>query len=118
MIKAKTNKAGSGHGESPLAGSDIERLAETLKALGNPARLRIVNILSAGERTVSELCAETGLKQSLVSQQLKILRYSNIVRSRKDVPHIYYSLKERNVIGMLDCLSRCGALEPEQSEMK
>ncbi len=112
------NKVDTGGVESPLAGADIERFAETLKALGNPARLRLVNILSTGERTVSELCALTGLKQSLVSQQLRILRYSNIVQCRKEVPHIFYSLKERNVIRMLDCLSRCGALEPEAARKK
>jgi DNA-binding transcriptional ArsR family regulator len=118
MVRTRTQRIEYNSVESPLAGADIERFAETLRALGNPARLRIVNILSAGERTVSELCALSGLKQSLVSQQLRILRYSNIVQSRKEVPHIFYSLKERNVIRMLDCLSRCGALEPEPSRKK
>lgn len=97
----------------PLAGADIERFAEILKALANPARLRIVNILVRGERTVSGLCELSGLKQSLVSQQLKILRLSNIVQSRKEVPHTYYRLKEKNVIRMLTCLSRCGTREIE-----
>jgi DNA-binding transcriptional ArsR family regulator len=95
----------------PLAGGEIERFAEVLKALASPARLRIVNILARGERTVTELCERSGLKQSLVSQQLKILRLNNIVSSRKVVPHTYYSLRERNVIRMLDCLSRCEAAE-------
>jgi DNA-binding transcriptional ArsR family regulator len=95
----------------PLAGSDIDRFAEVLKALASPARLRIVNILARGERTVTELCERSGLKQSLVSQQLKILRLNNIVSSRKEVPHTYYSLKERNVIRMLNCLSRCEGID-------
>ena len=85
----------------------IERYAELLKALANPARLRIVNILAQGERTVTEICDLAGLKQSLVSQQLKILRLNGIVKSRKEVPHIYYSLKEREVISMLNCLNKC-----------
>jgi len=95
----------------PLAGTDIERFADILKALASPARLRIVNILAGGERTVTELCSMSRLKQSLVSQQLKILRLSNIVSSRKAVPHVYYSLKERNVIRMLNCLSRCEGID-------
>jgi DNA-binding transcriptional ArsR family regulator len=95
----------------PFGGADIDRFAEILKALASPARLRIVNILARGERTVTELCERSGLKQSLVSQQLKILRLNNIVSSRKDVPHTYYSLKERNVICMLDCLSRCEGMD-------
>ncbi len=102
----------------PLAGSEIERFAGVLKALASPARLRIVNILAQGESTVTELCERSGLKQSLVSQQLKILRLSNIVSSRKEVPHTYYSLKERNVIGMLNCLSRCESIEGGEPERR
>jgi len=95
----------------PLAHVDIERFADVLKALASPARLRIVNILARGERTVTDLCTLSGLKQSLVSQQLKILRLNKIVSSRKEVPHTYYSLREVNVIRMLDCLSRCEGID-------
>jgi DNA-binding transcriptional ArsR family regulator len=92
-----------------LPEDDIDRFTEILKALANPARLRIVNILAAGERTVSEICELSGLKQSLVSQQLKMLRLNNIVQYRKEVPRFYYSLKDQNVANVLRCLSRCGA---------
>ena len=92
----------------PLPEADIERFTEILKALANPARLRLVYILSRGERTVGELCELSGFKQSLVSQQLKILRLNHIVQYRKQVPHTYYSLKDRNVMSMLHCLGRCG----------
>ena len=95
------------HARGPIAGGDIERFADVLKALASPARLRLVNILARGERTVTDLCDLAGLKQSLVSQQLKILRLSNIVQSRREDSHIYYRLTERNVIHMLDCLNRC-----------
>lgn len=104
----KRNKVGAPSGtRDVLQEGEIERYTELLKALANPARLRIVNILVGGERTVTEICKRSGLKQSLVSQQLKILRLNDIVQCRKEVPHSYYSLKERNVISMLDCLSRC-----------
>ena len=101
--------------QEPLALNEIDRFADVLKALASPARLRIVNILTRGERTVTEICERSGLKQSLVSQQLKILRLNNIVSSRKEVPHIYYSLKERNVIRMLNCLSRCEGIDSVQN---
>ena len=90
-----------------LRDDEIERHAELLKALANPARLRIVNVLAQGERTVTGICELTGLKQSLVSQQLKILRLNGIVQFRKEVPRTYYSLKEQQVISMLNCLSKC-----------
>ena len=98
--------------DGPLARGDVERLAEVLKALANPARLRIVSILAGGERTVSELCEISGLKQSLVSQQLKILRLSDIVEGRREMPHIFYRLSEPNVVGMLGCLCRFEGAAP------
>jgi DNA-binding transcriptional ArsR family regulator len=91
-----------------LPESEIEHYAELLKALASPARLRLVSILTQGEWTVNELCEMSGLKQSLVSQQLKILRLNNIVQRRKEVSRSYYSLKEKNVISMLNCLGKCG----------
>ena len=108
--KQESNKD-EGKSWEPLLEDDIERFTEILKALANPARLRLVNILSGGEYTVNELCELASLKQSLVSQQLKILRLNNIVQYRKQVPHSYYSLKDRNVASMLQCLSRCGDLK-------
>jgi ArsR family transcriptional regulator len=92
----------------PLRESEIDRFSEILKALANPARLKLVNILVGGERTVSELCSMSGLKQSLVSQQLKNLRLNDIVSRRKEFSRVYYSIKEKNVKSMLNCLSRCG----------
>jgi DNA-binding transcriptional ArsR family regulator len=107
-MKKKRDRGTSGKGTPGLLrDGDIEMHAELLKALANPARLRIVNLLVGGEMTVSQICERAGLKQSLVSQQLKMLRLSGIVKCRKDVPHAYYSLKEWNIVDMLGCLSRC-----------
>lgn len=105
-LKRGTRSAAAAGG--PLRESEIERSAEILKALANPARLRLVNLLVGGERTVSELCRLSGLKQSLVSQQLKNLRLNEIVERRKEVSNVYYRLKDINVVTMLNCLNRCG----------
>jgi len=90
-----------------LPNGDLEEFAELLKALASTARLKLVNTLAGGEYTVTELCKLTGLKQSLVSQQLKILRLNNIVASRKEVPHTYYRLNNDHILEMLGCLRRC-----------
>ena len=110
MTDKNENSNGVERSWEPLPEADIERFTEILKALANPARLRLVYILSGGEHTVGELCELSGLKQSLVSGQLKILRLNNIVQYRKQVPHTYYSLKDRSVVSMLHCLGRCGNL--------
>ena len=97
-----------------LSETEIDRYAEMLKVLASPARLRIVNVLSESELTVSDICVHTGLKQSLVSQQLKNLRLNDIVERRKDVPKVYYRLKEKNVIGILKCLGTCGTCQGDR----
>ena len=107
MVKKRNKEKVRAGAKSILRDSEIERHAELLKALANPARLRIVNILAQGERSVTGLCELTGLKQSLVPQQLKILRLNDIVQCHKEVPHTYYSLKEMQVISMLNCLNKC-----------
>jgi ArsR family transcriptional regulator len=104
--KRGRNRASAAGGA--LSEREIERSAEILKALANPARLRLVILLVGGERSVSELCRLSGLKQSLVSQQLKNLRLNEIVERRKEVSNVYYRLKDVDVISMLDCLGRCG----------
>lgn len=91
----------------PLPERQIENCAEILKALSNAGRLKLVNILVTGEYTVTELCERSGLKQSLVSQQLKSLRLNGLVERRKKTPHVIYSLKEKGVIRLLECLNRC-----------
>ncbi len=102
----------------PLSETEIERFADLLKVLASPARLRIVNLLSARELTVSQICEATGMKQSMVSQQLKQLRMSDVVQRRKEVPKVFYSLRERNVINVLNCLNSCGCgkAEPRRNQ--
>ena len=104
----KEEKKGAAVSPGPLREDEIEQSAEILKSLANPARLRLVNILVGGEKTVSQLCELSGLKQSMVSQQLKNLRLNDIVARRKEVSRVYYRIKEKNVITMLNCLGRCG----------
>ena len=108
MARKVGKKDCRGKNAGALQDSELEHYAELLKALANPARLRLVSILTQGEWTVNDLCRLSGLKQSLVSQQLKILRLNNIVQRRKEVSKSYYSLKEKNVISMLNCLGKCG----------
>ena len=108
MSRIKERTKGKAVPPGPLREDEIERSAEILKSLANPARLRLVNILVGGERTVSQLCELSGMKQSMVSQQLKNLRLNGIVERRKEYSRAYYRLKEKNVIIMLNCLGKCG----------
>jgi len=75
--------------------------ADFFKAMAHPARIRMLEILSEGERSVSELIEATGLEGSHVSQQLGVLRRANLVRARKDGTTVIYVLADRRIAKLL-----------------
>jgi DNA-binding transcriptional ArsR family regulator len=80
--------------------------AELFKALAHPARIRILEHLRAGEKTVSELQALLELESSTVSQQLAILRSRSIVEGRKQGTSVYYAVSEPLIFELLDVARR------------
>lgn len=75
--------------------------AELFKALAHPARIRILELLRDGERSVTELQFALGTEGSTVSQQLAILRMKNLVDTRKSGNNIYYRLRDPQVNDLL-----------------
>lgn len=71
------------------------------KALANPARLRIVELLIEGERCVCEILPALHLAQPTVSLHLSALEQGGIIRSRKEGRKVYYSLIEPKVEKMI-----------------
>lgn len=68
--------------------------AEFFKALAHPMRIRILEVLSEGDRNVNELQSILGSEGSAVSQQLAILRNKNIVYGLKEGTTVIYSLRD------------------------
>lgn len=67
-------------------------LSKLLKALSNPFRLEIIEMLSQGEKSVEGIVQTTNLSIANASQHLQVLKNNNIVKSRKDGHYVYYSL--------------------------
>jgi DNA-binding transcriptional ArsR family regulator len=76
--------------------------AEFFRALGHPARLRILELLRPGEMTVSDLQAALEIEASSVSQQLAILRAKHIVDTRRAGTSVYYSVRDPQIFQLLD----------------
>ena len=68
--------------------------AAFFRALAHPVRIRILEILIGGEQNVQELQAALGVEQPVVSQQLAVLRSSNIVAGRKEGASVRYSVRD------------------------
>ncbi len=75
----------------------LEKMVILLKAVAHPGRLQIVNILLNGECQVSEIQKATGIKESYVSQLLSILKYADVLKSRRDGNKTYYSLANDSI---------------------
>jgi rhodanese-related sulfurtransferase len=77
-----------------------EQFARIGKALANPHRLELLDVLAQGERTVEVLAAETGMPLASASQHLQVLRTARLVETRRVGVSIYYRLASE-AIGLL-----------------
>lgn len=84
----------------------IKTLSKILKSIANQRRLEILYFLLEKENNVGELEHKMDLSQSALSQHLSILRKEDIVKTRRQAQTIYYSLKDHNVIKILDLLKQ------------
>jgi len=87
--------------------STAHRRSETLKALGHPIRLRIIDLLNQGEKSVGQIADVLDLKSAIISQQLKILRLSDLVVVDKRDGHSFYSIANPHLPQLFDCLRSC-----------
>ncbi|MRN55510.1 winged helix-turn-helix transcriptional regulator [Paenibacillus sp. 19GGS1-52] len=75
--------------------SEIQQFkTEFFKALAHPMRIRILELLSEGDKNVNELQAILGSEGSAVSQQLAVLRAKNVVATVKEGTTVIYSLRD------------------------
>ena len=86
-------------------------VAERFKALGEPARLQLLQCLRRGERSVTELVDESELGQANVSKHLRMLHSLGFVTRRKEGLNVYYALADEGVFALCDLM--CGHIERE-----
>jgi DNA-binding transcriptional ArsR family regulator len=95
--------------EKPLV-DDVEkasRIADVLKAVAHPLRLRIVATLCRGEENVSGLAERLGAPQSIISQQLRILRLHDLVAVTRQDGFAVYRLAEPQLRTLVNCMEHC-----------
>lgn len=86
----------------------FDQVANRFRALGEPARLRILDTLRTGACTVGDLCERTNLNQANLSKHLQLLHILGFVNRRKDGLFVYYSLTDEDVFRLCDIM--CGRL--------
>lgn len=76
--------------------------AEFFKTLAHPLRIRILDALRQGEVGVNDLSLRLQVEQSTLSQQLAVLRKSNVVIGRKEAHNVFYSVRDPAIFRLLD----------------
>jgi ArsR family transcriptional regulator len=103
MKVAKAARCGPGREDGPdlrpVEGADADaELAGLAKALGHPARVRILRMLARRSTCVcGQIVDEIGLAQSTVSQHLKVMKDVKIVQGEIDGPRVCYCLDTRTL---------------------
>ncbi|WCK55954.1 metalloregulator ArsR/SmtB family transcription factor [Aneurinibacillus sp. Ricciae_BoGa-3] len=112
-------------------GNDMRQFkADFFKALSHPLRIRILELLAEGEKSVNEIQSSLHSEGSAVSQQLSILRAKNIVVGTKDGKRVVYALRDPMIINLLavareifnnhliDTISMLEELDDEETNLK
>lgn len=81
-----------------------ERMAELLKALAHPTRIKIIKLLESGEKCVCELISALGINQANVSQHLAILKHFGAVEVEKKGLYVFYRLRNQKLAEILKIL--------------
>jgi len=93
---------------NPKEAEKLEKIAFILKTVAHPLRLAIVHMLEQHPRlSVNEICEKLDSEQSLTSHHLQTMKLKGILSSKKEGRHVLYSLKERDVSLIIECLENC-----------
>ncbi|GAB2798457.1 ArsR family transcriptional regulator [Hymenobacter luteus] len=86
----------------------MEKVAFILKTTAHPTRIAIVQLLAATDSlSVSDISEKLNVEQSLLSHHLTGMKLKGILSSSREGKNIYYALKMREVIDVIQCLAAC-----------
>jgi DNA-binding transcriptional ArsR family regulator len=90
--------------------------AEFFRALGHPVRIRLLQLLREGERTVGALQDALELDSGSTSQQLAALRKQGLVESRREGTNVHYRVKDRRTLELLELAKAIIVANLEESQ--
>lgn len=82
----------------------FDLIASQFRVLGEPVRLKLLNTLQGGERTVNELAALARTTQANASRLLRVLTESGFVERQRRSSFVYYSLADESVVALCNIL--------------
>lgn len=86
----------------PADAGEADLLAKYFRVLGDRTRLRILELVRDGERSVGELAAVLGVTQPKVSNHLACLRWCGFVETRREHRTVHYRLADERVAAVIE----------------
>jgi DNA-binding transcriptional ArsR family regulator len=116
MVDCQRQQAAASVQSDPLPEDTVEMVAAMLKVLGDPTRIRLIEVLNErGGATVSALTACFSVSQQRISQQLAILHEAGVVRRCRQGIHVRYELVDFTCWWVVQQLASGLATSPENS---
>jgi len=84
-----------------MPGDAVQDLADTFRILGDPTRVRILDVLATGELCVCDIAELVGISESAVSHQLRLMRGMRLVRPRRAGRQVYYAIDDQHILSLL-----------------
>jgi len=81
-----------------------EKAAQILSSIAHPLRLLIICMLLERERFVGEILEALGTTKGNISQHLRLLENTGLIRKRREGAHIFYSIKDPKIVELLRCV--------------
>jgi DNA-binding transcriptional ArsR family regulator len=95
----------------PLPEDLAELIARRFRAIGDPLRVRVLDLLRSEELSVNALADRLGAGQQNVSKHLAVLVDAGMLARRKDGTHVYYRIADEGVFAL--CEQVCGSLQAQ-----
>ena len=102
--------------QRPVTPELAELIAQRFRVIGDPTRIRILDLLRDGERTVGEITLALGTSQQNASKHLGVLLQAGIVARRKEGTSARYSVADPGVFEL--CEQVCGGLRAQLDEVR
>lgn len=80
----------------------LSSMADFYKIMGDYTRIRLLTVLEKSEMCVCDLSVLLNMTKSALSHQLRVLKDSRLVKSRKNGKHVFYSLDDEHIKTILD----------------
>lgn len=100
---------------SPIPSELAEIIAQRFRVIGDPTRIRLLDLLRGGERSVGQLADALQSSQQNVSKHLGVLHQAGIVSRRKDGTSVRYAIADATVFAL--CEQVCGGLHAQLAEL-